>query len=163
LRNLNLVVAVDLQNETIDWATSGPWGLPHDPDPLPDGTILIFDNCFAQGAAHGSRVLRFDPRQTTVVWQYGGRQTAPLRSDIRSCQQLLANGNVLITESDCGRLIEVTPAGEIVWEYIHPARGGASNELIPIVNGARRYDVRELPFVEAKSNRPSTAGLDQSN
>jgi hypothetical protein len=161
-RNLNLVAAVDLQNESIDWATGGPWRFPHDPDPLPDGTILIFDNCFVQGAAHGSRVLRFDARHGTVVWQYGGRESALLRSDIRSCQQLLANGNVLITESDYGRIIEVTPAGEIAWEYVHPERGGESNELIPIVSGARRYDLRELPFVEVTNNRHSIAGLEQS-
>jgi hypothetical protein len=149
LRNLNLIVAVNLEKESIDWATSGPWGFPHDPDPLSDGTVLIFDNCFARGTAHGSRVLRFDPRHGNVLWQYGDRETAPLRSDIRSCQQALANGNVLISESDRGRLIEVTSGGEIVWEYVNPVRGGEMEELIPIVNTARRYDVLDLPFVKA--------------
>ena len=32
----------------------------------------------------------------------------------------LPNGNTLITEGSDGRLIEVTPEHEIVWEYINP-------------------------------------------
>ena len=43
---------------------------------------------------------------------------------VRSCQQQLPNGNVLITESDRGRLLEVTRAGEIVWEYWNPYNYG---------------------------------------
>jgi hypothetical protein len=161
LRNLNLVVAVNLQKESIGWATSGPWGFPHDPDPLADGTMMIFDNCFARGTVQGSRVLRFDPRSGNVLWQYGDRPASALRSDIRSCQQLLANNNVLISESDRGRVIEVTAGGEIVWEFINPVRGGETEELIPIVNGARRYAAAELPFVKAvAANRSSLAAGD---
>ena len=151
LRNLNLLVAVNCESESIDWAYTGPWRLPHDPDPLDDGTLLIFDNCFARGARHGSRVLRYDLQRGAAVWQYSGGKDAPLRSDIRSCQQLLAGGNVLITESDRGRLVEVAPDGRIVWEYVHPVRGGEAGELIPIVSGARRYDTKELPFLRLRS------------
>lgn len=147
LRNLNLVVVVNILQETIPWATTGPWRLPHDADPLPDGSILIFDNCFSAGPLHGSRVLLFDVLRGMTVWRYGGNGDEPLRSDIRSCQQLLANGNVLITESDRGRILEVNPQKEIVWEYVHPVRGGDADELIPVVAGARRYDPSELPFV----------------
>jgi len=32
----------------------------------------------------------------------------------------LPNGNVLIAESDSGRLFEVTSDGEIVWEFLNP-------------------------------------------
>ncbi len=148
LRNVNLVVVVDLRRESIGWAMTGPWRLPHDSDPLPDGSMLIFDNCFARGTEHGSRVIRFDPRTGAVRWQYAGGEAGTLRSDIRSCQQLLPNANVLITESDRGRLIEVSPAGRVVWEYVNPVRGGDHDELIPIVTGARRYRAEEVPFVE---------------
>ncbi len=34
--------------------------------------------------------------------------------------QRLANGNTFICESAFGRLFEVTPEGETVWEYIIP-------------------------------------------
>jgi hypothetical protein len=32
----------------------------------------------------------------------------------------LPNGNTLITESDRGRVFEITPSGEIVWEFFIP-------------------------------------------
>jgi hypothetical protein len=32
----------------------------------------------------------------------------------------LAAGHTLISEGQWGRVFEVTPAGEIVWEYINP-------------------------------------------
>ena len=51
----------------------------------------------------------------------------------------LPNGNTLITESNNGRAFEVTPAGEIVWEFFNPYRTGENNELI-----AALYDVVRL-------------------
>lgn len=147
LRNLDLVLVLRPESEEVVWATTGPWRLPHDPDPLDNGNLLIFDNCFARGSHQGSRVIEFDPRTGDIVWEYAGSSEAPLRSDIRSCQQRLANGNVLINESDYGRLLEVTENGEIVWEFVHPVRGGEGDSLIPVASGARRYGKAELPFL----------------
>ena len=60
----------------------------------------------------------FGPDQP--VWSY----TAPKKSDFYSFfisgAQRLPNGNTLICEGSNGRIFEVTPAGEIVWEYINP-------------------------------------------
>lgn len=151
LRNLNLVAIVSPASGKLVWATNGPWEHPHDPDPLPNGNIMIFDNYLVQGTHHGSAVLEFDPRSRNVAWQYTGDNGRPLRSDIRGCQQLLASGNVLITECDRGRIVEVDRSGEIVWEFVHPARGGRDNQLLPLVCGARRYAADELPFLQSAS------------
>lgn len=51
-----------------------------------------------------------------IVWQYD----QDFYSRIISGVQRLPNGNTLITEGVPGRLIEVTPTGEVVWEYINP-------------------------------------------
>ena len=147
LRNLNLVNVLRADTEEVVWATTGPWRLPHDPDPLDNGNLLIFDNCFTRGTQQGSRVVEFNPKTGAIEWEYAGTPTAPLRSDIRSCQQRLANGNVLINESDHGRLLEVTREGEIVWEFVHPVRGGEDDSMVPVVSSARRYDASELPFL----------------
>ncbi|MCX7013628.1 MAG: hypothetical protein NTW86_13910, partial [Candidatus Sumerlaeota bacterium] len=38
----------------------------------------------------------------------------------RSGVQRLPNGNTLIAESDAGRIFEVTPGKELVWDYYNP-------------------------------------------
>ena len=162
LRNLELMVVMNPDSGQIVWATTGPWNHPHDPDPLPNGNILIFDNYHVRGTEHGSAVLEFNPRSREIVWQYAGTADAPLRSDIRSRQQLLAGGNVLITDSDNGRLLEVTRDGEIVWEYLNPIRGGERDDLIPVVCGGHRYTAAELPFLADEPNSPGDATLAQT-
>jgi hypothetical protein len=68
-----------------------------------------------------------------------GDADQPFASAIRSSQQRLANGNTLITESNGGRILEVTRQGETVWEFVNPERGGASANKVPIVCWAERY------------------------
>ena len=41
-------------------------------------------------------------------------------SPFRSSAQRLPNGNTVIAESEWGRIFEVTPGGDIAWEYINP-------------------------------------------
>ncbi len=41
-------------------------------------------------------------------------------SSFISCAQRLPNGNTMVTEGAGGRIFEVTPEYEIVWEYISP-------------------------------------------
>ena len=54
------------------------------------------------------------------VWTYSA---ANFNATYISGQQRLANGNTLITSGPQGRFFEVTPAGEIVWEYWSEFRG----------------------------------------
>jgi hypothetical protein len=108
-----------------------PRGLPG------EGNILLFDNGGAAGygapnptSPDGlsnakrdfSRVLEFDPVTLEIKWQYPppGPGAARLYSAFVSSAQRLPNGNTLITEGNGGRVIEVTPEKEIVWEYISP-------------------------------------------
>ena len=72
-------------------------------------------------------MLELDPLTLEVVWQFtaldqGIREGEESRfySRYESGAQRLPNGNTLITESRHGRIIEVTPKCEIVWEYISP-------------------------------------------
>lgn len=141
LRELNAVVVLDIEEEEIVWAMRGPWIAQHDADVLPNGNVLLFDNRGNFQRPNGiSRVIEVDPQTMEIVWQYAGTAKRPLASEIRSSQQRLPNGNTLITESSGGRLLEVTRAGEIVWEYFNPARGGERDSLIPILDWAQRLD-----------------------
>jgi hypothetical protein len=99
---------------------------------------------YARGAttpSSTSRVLEFDPGTHRIPWSYGGSREQPFESNVRSEQRRLPNGNTLVTESDGGRLFEVTRQGEIVWEYINPVR---ADGRIPIVCRGQRFARDEL-------------------
>jgi hypothetical protein len=81
-----------------------------------------------------SRVIEFNPTTKKIVWEYSPKSLKMMAmaghagfihgymeySPIVSSAQRLPNGNTLITQGVGGRLIEVTPELEVVWEYIHP-------------------------------------------
>ncbi|MCT7373690.1 arylsulfotransferase family protein [Chelativorans salis] len=144
-RGINTIAVLDTETEQIKWAAIGPWLGQHDPDVLPNGNILLFDNFGNFNRPNGiSRVIEFDPKTMEIVWQYAGTPQSPLASTIRSDQQRLANGNTLITESDGGRIVEVTPDGEIAWEFVNPVRGGPDGDRIPIMAWTERLDPDSL-------------------
>ena len=138
-REIGVIAVLDLEREEIVWALRGAWIGQHDPDILANGNILMFDNNGDFGEAGRSRVIEVDPSTTAIVWSYSGTPERPMESIIRSSQQRLPNGNTLFEESDGGRLVEVSAAGEIGWEFVNPVRGGERDERIPVVMlGERR-------------------------
>ncbi len=127
MRAIDLVCILDLDDNSIYWAESDLWSMQHQPTLLENGNILVFDN---QGHGAVSTVLEFSPETREVVWLYRGSDEAVFyTAGAGSCQRL-ENGNTLITESMPGRAFEVTPEGEIVWEFYNPNRAGLNNELI---------------------------------
>jgi hypothetical protein len=64
-----------------------------------------------------------------IVWEYSASDSnrpewmfcSSFISDVRR----LPNGNTFIDEGMNGRFFQVTPAGEIVWEYVSPYFGEA--------------------------------------
>jgi len=126
LRNLNTIVAVDLEKEKAVWAMWDRWHYPHQPTLLNSGNILIFDNLHTW---EGSAVLEFDPLSGKEVWGFRGTADDPFFSPTQGSNQRLPNGNTLITDSNNGRAFEVTREGKIVWEFIHPHRVGNEREL----------------------------------
>ena len=144
-RELGAIGVLDLESGQLVFATRGPWIGQHDPDVLPDGHVLLFDN---YGNFHRpeqqSRVIEFDPLTMEIVWQYAGTDELPFESAIRASQQRLANGNTLVTESNGGRIFEVTREGEIVWQFVNPVRGGEGDSRIPIICWAQRLEPGEL-------------------
>jgi len=59
-------------------------------------------------------VVELDPVTKRIVWEYKRKDFFSLK---RGASQRLKNGNTLITESDKGRVFEITPDGVIVWEF----------------------------------------------
>ena len=98
------------------WGT-GELSGPHDAHVLDNGNILLFDNGLARG---WSRAVEMNPASGDIVWQYKSDPPRDFFSRSKGSVQRLPNGNTLMAESDKGRAIEVTPAGEIVWEFFCP-------------------------------------------
>lgn len=128
LRHAGLILILDRDGEEILWSW-GPGDLdwPHMPTMLDDGSILVYDN-----GAHRtySRVLELDPVSREIVWQYQADPPEAFYSKTRGSNQRLANGNTLICESERGRVFEVTPEGEVVWEFYNPDIRDGKRRLI---------------------------------
>ena len=58
---------------------------------------------------------------TEVVWTYAADPPESWYADHGSNAQRLPNGNTLITDEPAGRIFEVTPNGEKVWDFVNPA------------------------------------------
>ena len=117
LRNLDRVVVISAESgELVTEIGAGRFARQHHASVLPNGHVLVFDN----GRDRASRAVEVDPRSGAVAWEYTGPPGQPLRSRSQGGAQRLANGNTLVVESDRGRVVEVTPAGTIVWEFLNP-------------------------------------------
>jgi len=57
---------------------------------------------------------------TSFAWTYKANPPTSMYDEAISGAQRLPNGDTLICSGTHGRFIEVTPAGETVWEYINP-------------------------------------------
>jgi hypothetical protein len=63
----------------------------------------------------------FGPEKPT--WFYRARDTLSFWSSFISGAHRMKNGNTFINEGAKGRFMEVTPEGDVVWEYLNPYRG----------------------------------------
>src|SRR3546814_3243527 len=71
-RGIGTLAVIDLDSEEIVWARRGDWAGQHDPDILPNGNILLFDNLGKLGPGGRSRILEIDPQTGAEVWRYEG-------------------------------------------------------------------------------------------
>ena len=145
---LNSIFIIDIEDEKMVWALgSGMWERQHQPTLLGNGNILIFDNHFT---GNSSQLIEFEPFSQEIVWYYRGNDKEKFFSRTCGSNQRLPNGNTLITETDFGRVFEVTRDKEIVWEFISPYRAGEQNELIATIPEMIRVDPRSCPFLTCK-------------
>ncbi|HEX2463687.1 MAG TPA: arylsulfotransferase family protein [Thermoanaerobaculia bacterium] len=122
LRNPGLLLILDRDTKQVVWSW-GPGELdgPHMPTLLDDGRLLVFDN--GTDRDH-SRVIELDPVTLQVTWEYRADPPSAFHSKWRGSSQRLPNGDTLICDSDRGRVFEVTPGGETVWEFWNPELKG---------------------------------------
>jgi len=128
------------------------------PQGLPGaGNLLVFDNEGPSGfpptrlsVEPGSRILEIDPQTKIIVWQYTGidsdQPSWGFYSSFISSARRLPNGNTLIDEGMTGRLFQVTPSGEIVWEYVNPYYSRQKLDLDREVSVNWVYRAQPIPY-----------------
>lgn len=142
-RHIDLLGIIDRETGAYSWTRHDPeLGGPHDAQMLDNGNMMIFANRSGL-MPRGSAVLEFEPETGETVWAYRGNPTHSFDSNFISGCQRLWTGNTLICEGLWGRIFEVTPGGDIVWEYVSPhtfvRREGASHGDVNFVFRAYRY------------------------
>lgn len=143
-RNIDRIFIVDKETKEVVWSGTHNYkgGMAHCHEPemiekgLPGaGNIIFFDNgLFTRNRTHTGQsfVMELNPISQEIEWIYETNGYANLKffSKTMGTQQRLPNGNTYIAEDNKGRLFQVKPDGEIVWEYVN--RGGTTRpSLIP--------------------------------
>jgi hypothetical protein len=163
-RNISKFITVSRQTAQVLWKL----GLPltsgqHNPTPLPNGHLLIFDNGphrlpdpehdsagIANASFPYSRVLELVVPTGEIAWRYQEPRVSDFFSPRISSAQRLPNGNTLINEGWFGRFFEATAEGEIVWEYVSPYfEMGPANPVFR----AYRYSVEEVDRAAAGAGK----------
>ncbi len=98
---------------------------------------MVFNNHLALDR---SSVQILDPHSRAITWEYRGTDSDPLLSRTSAGAEVRPNGNVLIVESNKGRVLELTPDRDVVWEFHNPEAVGDRGELV-----ATNYFVDRVP------------------
>lgn len=122
LRNLHLIFVFDPESGRVLWHNHADLIRQHDPDFIGDGWIGIFDNnsdATERGTMlRGSRILAIQPATGAMDTLFPTALSEPFYTPEMGKWQMLPNGNLLLTESQAGRVVEVLPDGRTVWEWI---------------------------------------------
>ena len=141
-RNIDSIYIVDKETKEVVWSMTHNYkgGMAHSHEPemiekgLPGaGNIIFFDNgLFTRHRTHTGQsfVIEMNPVTKEIVWIYETEGYANIKffSKTMGSQKRLPNGNTYIAEDNKGRLFQVTPERDIVWEYVN--RGGTTRPSV---------------------------------
>ncbi len=145
-RNINTVVVFDGRTRLVKWSTTGPFLGQHDPDFLPDGHILIYDNRITGGTPlmGDTRLIEIDPVGSRIVWEWEGEGEYAFYNRSRGEQAPLPNGNILAVDSHGGRVFEIErESGEVVWEWVNLVEPGWAGNIVDV----ERYPAEQVRFL----------------
>ncbi len=122
-RNLNTVFIVDRSTGEIVWKHSDGLDYQHEAQMIPvgvlgEGLIVVFNNGTKdRNAYRRSEIRAIQPVKGQVLWSFSAET---FFTTVAGTQQILPNGNLLITSSEGGRAFEITPDKQKLWEWIPP-------------------------------------------
>ncbi len=126
-RNTNAIMVLDGKTHQVKWWRVGPMHGQHDPDFQANGEVTMLDNRTGEpasknngfmGGAGGSRIIAIAPENYGYRELYASNGENSFYSAYRGKHQMLDNGNILIAESEAGRVFEATPDGRIAWMIV---------------------------------------------
>jgi hypothetical protein len=157
-RNTNVIFIIHKNSAEVVWTWGSERGQlvgPHHPEMLHNGNVLIYDNGGQGGypprVRFDTRLVEVSPTTGDIVWQYAHepysfKPTSKFFSSSWGSVQRLPNGNTFSLDCHKGRLFEVTPSGEIVWEYISPFAWGRGTQVLDSgMYRAYRYGYDHVP------------------
>jgi hypothetical protein len=136
LRNRSTVFIYRPSSGKIIWSMIGPWLNQHDPDFVGDYEVSVFGNdIIAHGttwsnkthamAGSSNQVYRVDLNDDSVTLPYEkGMQVHEVLTMTAGRSQVLENDDVVIEETDSGRLLRMTTDGALRWSYVNRSRDG---------------------------------------
>lgn len=127
MRQINTIAIIDRKTGKFKWRWGqGELGHQHNPTFMSDGNVLVFDNGTHRQRYDAdracSRVVEINPKTSKIEWEFEAEDKLSFYSAVCANTQRLPNGNTLICEATRGRIFEVTPEKEVVWEFINPFR-----------------------------------------
>lgn len=120
-RAFDSLAVIEPETGELVWTKRGFWKSQHDPDAMGDGEVWLFDNQGYRGPGGSSQIVKFDPQTLRVSRSFHGTEKRRFHCTWWGKQTPLENGNVLIADSLNGRLLEVNPSNDIVWEWHTPS------------------------------------------
>lgn len=119
-RNIHELAVMDAEARKIVWVLKGEWRRQHEPSILPNGHILMFDNAGLRGQRDNARVIEIDPWSGEILRSSVGGPGYQFKTTTAGTVYRLANGNLLVTDTNWARAFEVTAGGRLVWHYESP-------------------------------------------
>jgi len=135
------------------------------PEGLPGGgNFLIFNNGCYNPRGFKSEILEITPyldangtdtgeyvnppdagydannNSKQIVWSYRSNRENSFYSNYISGCQRLPNGNTFINSGATGHFFEVTPTGEVAWEYINPVTSRGARKFILDADGTNTFN-----------------------
>jgi len=120
VRNVSLIFVADPETFEVKWWRQGLTLYQHDPDWNERGTITIFDNRWGRPP---SRIVEINPRtfDDRVVLDGGPYN---FYTQIRGKHDEVPGSGFLVTSSNQGRVFEVDPNGELVFDFRNLGESG---------------------------------------
>jgi len=120
-RHLSTIFIIEKSSGTVVWQYSAGLDYQHEAIMVAEGEpgegqIVVFNN-----GRHGlngyrrSLVQSIEPTSGEVQWEYGSKF---FFSSVAGTVQKLPGGNYAVASSHGGRVFEITPSQEIVWEWV---------------------------------------------